>query len=61
MGAVAASALSMRGTAAASSRPNILFLAVDDLRPELACYGVEVIKTPNIDRISRQGVTFEPA
>lgn len=39
-------------------RPNILFLAVDDLRPELGCYGARTILSPNIDRIAASGVTF---
>ena len=34
--------------------PNILFIAVDDLRPELGCYGVEYIHSPNIDRLAAQ-------
>ena len=42
----------------ASPRPNILFIAVDDLRPELGCYGNDAIKSPCIDRLARQGVTF---
>ncbi len=42
-------------------RPNILFIPVDDLRPELGCYGNEFIKTPNIDRLASQGVAFTRA
>lgn len=38
--------------------PNILFIPVDDLRPELGCYGNKAIKTPNIDRIAQLGVVF---
>jgi len=38
--------------------PNILFIAVDDLRPELGCYGAKTILTPNIDRIANKGMTF---
>ncbi len=40
---------------------NVLFIAVDDLRPELGVYGVEAISTPNIDALARQGVTFTRA
>ncbi|HET6453987.1 MAG TPA: sulfatase [Armatimonadota bacterium] len=40
---------------------NVLFIAVDDLRPELGCYGVPVIKTPNIDRLAAQGTLFRHA
>lgn len=45
--------------AAESRRPNVLFIAVDDLRPQLGCYGHELMKTPNIDRLARQGTLFE--
>ena len=44
-----------------SARPNILFIAVDDLRPELGCYGATQIKTPNIDRLATRGVVFTRA
>jgi iduronate 2-sulfatase len=46
---------------AESSRPNVLFIAVDDLRPELACYGKQHIHSPNIDRLAASGVLFERA
>ena len=39
-------------------KPNILFIAVDDLKPELGCYGNKLIKTPNIDRIAARGTVF---
>ncbi len=38
--------------------PNILFIPVDDLRPEFGAYGDAFVKTPNVDRLARQGVTF---
>ena len=44
-----------------SKRPNILFIAVDDLRPELGCYGNKQIKSPNIDELAQQGLLFERA
>lgn len=40
------------------TRPNILFIAVDDLRPELGCYGQQHIKSPNIDRLAATGAVF---
>lgn len=36
----------------------MLFLVVDDLRPELGCYGVEHVRSPSIDRLARGGVVF---
>lgn len=38
--------------------PNVLFIAVDDLRTELKCYGSGHIQSPNIDRLAKQGLTF---
>lgn len=42
-------------------KPNVLFIAVDDLRPQLGCYGQSQIISPNIDRVSNEGVLFEKA
>ncbi|MCA9449762.1 MAG: sulfatase-like hydrolase/transferase, partial [Candidatus Omnitrophica bacterium] len=44
-----------------TSRPNVLFIAVDDLRPQLGCYGQSHIHSPNIDRLASQGLLFERA
>ena len=44
--------------AADSRKPNVLFIAVDDLRPQLGCYGHEQMISPNIDRLASEGVTF---
>jgi iduronate 2-sulfatase len=41
-----------------AERPNVLFLAVDDLRPELGAYGADYMQTPAIDRLAADGVTF---
>ena len=40
---------------------NVLFIAVDDLRPELGCYGNSHIKTPHIDALAEQSVVFTRA
>ena len=42
-------------------RPNVVFIAVDDLRPELGAYGRDYIKSPNIDRLAARGRVFERA
>ncbi len=46
---------------AADSKPNVLFIAVDDMRPELGCYGNKLVKTPHIDRLAARGIVFERA
>lgn len=43
---------------ARAGKPNVLFLVVDDLRPQLACYGHQRMISPNIDRLASEGVTF---
>lgn len=48
------------GAAQAKKKPmNVLFLCVDDLRPQLACYGVNYLSTPNLDRLAASGTLFE--
>lgn len=43
-------------------RPNIIFILADDLSyRDLSCYGQQVIQTPNLDRLARQGVRFTQA
>lgn len=40
---------------------NVLFIAVDDLRPEMACYGNTILKTPNMDKLASTGTIFDRA
>jgi iduronate 2-sulfatase len=44
-----------------SPKPNVLFIAMDDLRPELNCYGQSFMQTPNLDRLAATGTTFRRA
>ncbi len=44
-----------------SKKPNVLFIVVDDLRPELGCYGASLVNSPNIDRLAKQSVVFNRA
>ncbi len=43
------------------SKPNVLFIAIDDLRPELGSYGSEIAITPNLDALAESGLRFENA
>ena len=45
----------------AADRSNVLFVAVDDLRPEFGCFGNKIVKTPNIDRLAARGTVFSKA
>ena len=42
-------------------KPNVLFIAIDDLRPELGCYGAKHIHSPHMDRLASEGVLFSRA
>ncbi len=39
-------------------RPNVLLICIDDLRPELKCFGVDYIHSPNIDGLAARGRAF---
>lgn len=43
---------------ASERKPNVLFIAVDDLRTTLGCYGDKTAVTPHIDRLARRGMVF---
>ncbi len=56
-----APALQMQAQEQKQEKMNVLLLIMDDLRPELNCYGAKHMKTPNIDALAAQGVMFENA
>lgn len=43
------------------TKPNVLLFYMDDLRPQLSCYGQEQIQSPNIDALAENGVLFKNA
>ena len=45
----------------ANDKPNVLFISIDDLRPELNCYGKKGLITPNIDKFSKSATSFTNA
>ena len=48
-------------TRTSTNKNNVLFIMVDDLRPELNIYGQSQIISPNIDALANSGVTFNRA
>lgn len=47
--------------AAAPARPNVLFIAIDDLNVDLGTFGHRVVRTPNVERLAARGVKFDRA
>jgi iduronate 2-sulfatase len=53
--------ITFQPVSSAETKPNVLFIAIDDLRPELGCYGSKYAITPNIDQLASRGRLFERA
>lgn len=46
---------------AAEEQPNILFIQIDDLRPEIGAYGAPQVKTPHMDKLAKESLLFDRA
>ena len=54
-----ASLLALQGNAQqVQKRPNILWISTEDMSPHLGCYGDKTARTPNIDKLSSQGIRY---
>ncbi len=43
------------------SKYNVLFVSIDDLRPQLGCYGDTIVKSPNLDQFAKEALLFKRA
>src|SRR5919109_395120 len=56
---VVSGAFTSRAAETSATRPNFIFILADDLGwSDLGCYGHAQIKTPNLDRLAREGTLF---
>ncbi|MDX9880469.1 MAG: sulfatase [Prolixibacteraceae bacterium] len=50
--------LFISGANKSAPRKNVLFIIVDDLRPEIGCYGSKMVKSPHMDKLAGEGILF---
>ena len=55
---IASNLISLKISAQQKEKLNVLFIAIDDLKPILGCFGDTMVKTPNIDRLAKMGTVF---
>jgi arylsulfatase A-like enzyme len=51
----------LAGLSCRAERPNVLWLVGEDMGLDLGCYGAPVVRTPNLDRLAREGTRFDRA
>ena len=51
----------LSASTSSTAKPNVLLLAIDDLRPEIGCYGATHMVTPHMDHLADQSMRFEQA
>lgn len=54
-------ALAAASHSSGQQRPNVLFIAIDDMKPWISPYGDKLAHTPAMDELARRGVTFDNA
>lgn len=54
-------AITISPTALADSRPNVLWITIEDWSADLSCYGTKGLHTPHVDRLAAEGIRFERA
>jgi arylsulfatase A-like enzyme len=55
-------AICLTTSASAAEKPNIILILADDIGyGDLGCYGAKLVKTPNLDRVAREGCRFTDA
>jgi hypothetical protein len=59
LGVLAQAGLTLTSLHAQDKKMNVLFIAVDDLKPWVGAYGDKHAKTPGMDRLAREGVVFK--
>jgi hypothetical protein len=47
------------GLSAEDTRPNILWITIEDWGPELSCYGTKGIHTPHVDKLASKGIRYQ--